>query len=150
MSTKPLALLIALGLGTASPLAAYATAMPDTPKTDAAATATADIKANPFYAPSTLPYQYPAFDKIKDTDFAPAFDTFFLDDAAFAGLAAGTLAAGAFRNGPAALDADDRILYDAATGHILFDADGSAAAAAVLFATVTPGLVLTNADFFGY
>jgi hypothetical protein len=43
------------------------------------------------------------------TDFAPAFDTFFLDDAAFAGLAAGTLAAGAFRNGAAALDADDRI-----------------------------------------
>ena len=30
--------------------------------------------ANPFAAPSTLPLQAPAFDKIKDTDYEPAFD----------------------------------------------------------------------------
>src|SRR5207342_3548168 len=67
MSTKPLALLIALGLGAAAPLAAYATAMPDSPaKTDAAAAPAADIKSNPFYAQSPLPYQYPQFDKIHD------------------------------------------------------------------------------------
>jgi len=29
---------------------------------------------NPFYAVSTLPYQAPPFDKIKDTDFQPALD----------------------------------------------------------------------------
>jgi peptidyl-dipeptidase Dcp len=29
---------------------------------------------NPFYAASTLPYQAPPFDKIKDTDYQPAFD----------------------------------------------------------------------------
>jgi peptidyl-dipeptidase Dcp len=29
---------------------------------------------NPFYAPSTLPYQVPPFDKIKDTDYQPALD----------------------------------------------------------------------------
>ncbi|MFA6230848.1 MAG: M3 family metallopeptidase [Rhodanobacter sp.] len=29
---------------------------------------------NPFFAESTLPLHYPAFDKIRDADFAPAFD----------------------------------------------------------------------------
>ena len=29
---------------------------------------------NPFYAASTLPFQAPPFDKIKDTDYQPAFD----------------------------------------------------------------------------
>nr|WP_314547007.1 M3 family metallopeptidase [uncultured Massilia sp.] len=30
--------------------------------------------SNPFAKPSTLPFQYPAFDKIKNDDFAPAFE----------------------------------------------------------------------------
>lgn len=30
--------------------------------------------SNPFAKPSTLPFQYPAFDKIKNEDFAPAFE----------------------------------------------------------------------------
>ena len=30
--------------------------------------------ANPFYQPSTLPFQAPPFDRIKDTDFQPALD----------------------------------------------------------------------------
>ncbi len=30
---------------------------------------------NPFYAPSTLPFQAPPFDKIKDSDYQPAIDT---------------------------------------------------------------------------
>src|SRR6185436_11079261 len=46
------------------------------------------------------------------TDFSVPADTLFLDDAIFTGIAAGTLAAGAFRAGTSALDADDRILYD--------------------------------------
>src|ERR1039457_1863223 len=29
---------------------------------------------NPFYAPSTLPYQAPPFDKIKDSDYQPALE----------------------------------------------------------------------------
>ena len=29
---------------------------------------------NPFYAPSTLPFQAPSFDKIKDSDYQPAID----------------------------------------------------------------------------
>ena len=30
--------------------------------------------ANPFYAPSTLPFQAPPFDKIKDEDYQPAIE----------------------------------------------------------------------------
>lgn len=32
-----------------------------------------DAPANPLYAASPLPFEYPVFDKIKDSDFAPAF-----------------------------------------------------------------------------
>lgn len=31
-------------------------------------------RVNPFFAPSPLPLHYPQFDKIRDSDFAPAFD----------------------------------------------------------------------------
>ncbi|PPU04028.1 dipeptidyl carboxypeptidase II [Xanthomonas arboricola pv. guizotiae] len=34
----------------------------------------AAAQANPFFADSTLPLHYPQFDKITDSDFAPAFD----------------------------------------------------------------------------
>ncbi len=30
--------------------------------------------ANPFFAPSTLPFHAPPFDKIKDSDYQPAID----------------------------------------------------------------------------
>ena len=39
----------------------------------AAATA-ASLASNPFFKASTLPFNYPAFDQIKDGDFAPAFE----------------------------------------------------------------------------
>ena len=79
--------------------------------------------------------------------FNTADDTFFLDDAVFTSLAAGTLAAGAFRVGTSALDADDRILFDSATGQIFYDADGIGGAGAILFATITGGTAVTHADF---
>lgn len=44
-------------------------------------------------------------------------------------------------------DPSDRIIYDQAGGKIFYDADGSGATAAILFATVSPGTVLTSADF---
>jgi len=80
-------------------------------------------------------------------DFTVVDDTIFIDNAVFTGLAAGALAAGAFRNGTAAVDADDRIIYNAATGALLFDVDGVGGTAAVQFATLDGAPVLTNADF---
>jgi peptidyl-dipeptidase Dcp len=77
MSIKPLAFRVALALGTASLLSSCATTMTadsPTPKTDEAAAAAADaVAANPFFAPSPLPFQYPQFDKIQDADYMPAF-----------------------------------------------------------------------------
>jgi len=80
-------------------------------------------------------------------DFFAADDTIALDDAVFAGLAPGALPASAFVAGSAAGDADDRIIYDSATGQLFFDADGNGAGAAILFATVQPGTALNASDF---
>jgi VCBS repeat-containing protein len=74
-------------------------------------------------------------------------DVIRLDHAVFAGLGAGALAAGAFVAGTAAADGDDRILYDAASGQIFYDADGDGANAAILFATVAPATIVTAGDF---
>ncbi len=65
----PLACALALAITTSvTGFAQTAIAAPAT--TAAAMTET----ANPFFAPSTLPLNYPAFDRIKDSDFGPAFD----------------------------------------------------------------------------
>ena len=79
-------------------------------------------------------------------DFDPAADTFQLDDAVFTGLATGPLAAEAFNDG-GAVDADDRIIYDTATGALSFDADGSGATAAIQFATLANLAAIDNTDF---
>lgn len=82
-------------------------------------------------------------------DFNSPTDTIRLDSVVFVGLAAGTLAAGAFRSGAtgAAEDATDRILYQSSTGRLYFDSDGDGEVAAILFAVVGPGLVVTEANF---
>jgi serralysin len=81
-------------------------------------------------------------------DFNSAADTFQLDDADFAGIGApGTLRTAAFRSGPAAADASDRVIYDSATGSLYYDADGNGAGAALVFAIVTAGTALAVADF---
>lgn len=81
-------------------------------------------------------------------DFNVADDTIRLDDAIYAALGApGVLAAGAFSTGAAATEADDRIIYNSATGALFYDADGNGAGAVVQFAQMTSGLALTSADF---
>ena len=63
----PLALALAVAIAaTATPVLAQST--------DSEAGTAAVNAANPFFVQSTLPLQYPPFDKIKDSDFAPAFD----------------------------------------------------------------------------
>jgi VCBS repeat-containing protein len=74
-------------------------------------------------------------------------DMIALDDEAFAGLALGSLDPNAFVVGTAALDADDRIIYNGLTGALSFDADGNGAGAAVQFATLQAAPSLTAVDF---
>ncbi len=83
------------------------------------------------------------------TGFNVADDTIELAISVFGTIAAGALAANAFVIGSAATDADDRIIYDAATGALYYDADGNGAGVAAQFATLVPGLALTSADFIG-
>ncbi len=82
------------------------------------------------------------------TDFSVADDSIQLDNDVFtAAGAVGALSAGAFHAGTSAQEADDRIIYDSATGKIFYDADGNGDGAAVLFAQVNAGVALTHADF---
>jgi Ca2+-binding RTX toxin-like protein len=65
----------------------------------------------------------------------------------FAGLGAGALSASAFTIGSGATIAGHRIVYNSQSGALYYDADGSGAGAAVLFATLAPGLNLTSTNF---
>ncbi len=60
---------------------------------------------------------------------------------------AGALNAAAFWTGTAAHDANDRIIYNKATGAIYYDADGNGVGAAVQFATLTTKPALAADDF---
>jgi len=83
-------------------------------------------------------------------DFAPAEDRVYLARIVFTAVPLGTLPAAQLRVGTVAGDADDRIIHDRTTGNIYYDRDGTGAAAPILFARVAAGLVLTNANFYGY
>ena len=80
-------------------------------------------------------------------DFQAGVDRIVLDNAVYSALADGALPASAFVNGSAAADADDRIVYNQATGGLFYDADGSGAGAMVLFAVVAGGQPIAAADF---
>ena len=86
----------------------------------------------------------------KIMDFAVAGDSIRLENSIFAALgASGALAPAAFAANATGLagDASDRIIYETDTGKLFYDADGTGAAAAVQFATLTAGLAVTAADF---
>ena len=75
-------------------------------------------------------------------------DLIRLDDAIFAGIGpVGLLNADAFHIGAAAADAEDRIVYNSATGQLFFDSNGNGAFGSTLFAKLTKGLALSNTDF---
>lgn len=80
------------------------------------------------------------------TDFGEG-DRLRLDSSVFSGFAAGGLGPGKFVLGTEAQDANDRVVYDAATGSLWFDRDGSGEAAAVLFAILDGAPELTSRDF---
>ncbi|MCF1709395.1 hypothetical protein L0V05_11250 [Tabrizicola sp. J26] len=82
--------------------------------------------------------------------FDPGHDHFQLTrDGVFAGLAStGPLDDAAFALGAAATTADHRILYDATTGSLLYDADGVGGVDAIKFANLTSPLGSPTADNF--
>ncbi|HEV2747964.1 MAG TPA: pre-peptidase C-terminal domain-containing protein [Allosphingosinicella sp.] len=83
-------------------------------------------------------------------DFSAADDALMLQCSSFSGIMAGVLGADSFTAGASAADAEDRIIHDAASGNLFYDADGIGGVDQILFATVDPGLALTHADFIGY
>jgi peptidyl-dipeptidase Dcp len=99
--TTRLALALAATLGIAMP--AYSQAAP-------AATTEAAKAANPFFAESPLPLHYPQFDKIKDSDYAPAFD---------AGMAEQLKEVEAIANNPEAPTFDNTIIALEKSGQVL-------------------------------
>ncbi|MET0581110.1 MAG: M3 family metallopeptidase, partial [Pseudoxanthomonas sp.] len=103
--TTRLALALAASLGLAMPAYAQAAAA----ATEASASTPA-LQNNPFSAESPLPLHYPQFDKIKDSDFAPAFD---------AGMAAQLKEIDAIADNPEAATFDNTILAMEKSGQVL-------------------------------
>ncbi|MGA2555164.1 MAG: M3 family metallopeptidase [Verrucomicrobiota bacterium] len=67
-------------------------------------------EANPFAAPSTLPLQAPRFDRIKDTDYMPAFDEGIKQQLAEIDRIANNPAAPTFENTIVAIESSGRML----------------------------------------
>jgi Ca2+-binding RTX toxin-like protein len=78
-------------------------------------------------------------------DFVAGTDRIGLTSTAF--NVGTSLDAAEFVAGTAATTADQRVIYDAGTGQLFYDADGNGAGAAVLFAQVVPGTAITAASF---
>lgn len=82
------------------------------------------------------------------TDFNPLQDSIALSRAVFGAAGpAGALNPDAFVVGQQASEADDRIIYDSSTGNLFYDADGTGAGAAMLFAKLPNLPELTSTDF---
>jgi len=84
----------------------------------------------------------------KITDFVVADDTIQLENSIFTKLAkTGVLSADNFIKAAAAHDNNDYVIYNATTGAVTYDADGSGAGAGVQIALLGMNLALTHADF---
>jgi Ca2+-binding RTX toxin-like protein len=89
-----------------------------------------------------------AFNKDTIVDFNHAQDTFKLENKIFTKLAAtGPLNPAFFRAGAAAVDGNDYIVYNQATGGLFYDFNGSAAGGAIQFAFLQNKPLLQANDF---
>ena len=70
---------------------------------------------NPFFAESPLPLHYPPFDRIRDSDFAPAFDRGMAEQLKEVQAIAGNAAAPTFDNTIVALEQSGQVLTRATT-----------------------------------
>jgi Ca2+-binding RTX toxin-like protein len=84
------------------------------------------------------------------TDFNVADDTIRLHRGVFSSWTDdGYITAEEFVIGTAAVEGDDRIIYDRdGSGALFYDSDGNGGAVAIRFAQLSPDLALTNLDFF--
>ena len=81
-------------------------------------------------------------------DWSAPSDTIQLENAVFKKLTkTGTLSASFFRLGSKALDANDYVGYNKATGDLWYDANGSAAGGQVVFANFGKGKAIAYNDF---
>src|SRR5690606_11079042 len=78
-------------------------------------------------------------------DFFGEVDKIALDGAVFAGL--NSVHSGNLVFGAAAVDADDRLIYDQLLGQLFYDSDGSGAGAAILLASLVDSPSLAVGDF---
>ena len=84
-------------------------------------------------------------------DFVSADDLIFLDNPAFAGMVAGTLAATGFLSGAgltSAATAAQRVIHNSTTGDLYYDQDGAGGLGSVRFANIGAAAIF-NYDFFG-
>ena len=79
--------------------------------------------------------------------FQSGKDKFYLDEDIFSTITPGTLTNAQFHKGTSAADADDRIIYDKASGALYYDADGTGGTAQVQFAKFDPGTKVKAGDF---
>ncbi len=109
LAKRPLAAALAAALAfhaagaVAQPLPTQEAAVP----ADHAAPAQA---ANPFFAESPLPLHYPQFDRIRDTDFAPAFDRGMAEELAEVRAIADNPAPATFENTIVAMERKGQVL----------------------------------------
>ena len=83
------------------------------------------------------------------TDFSVVDDTINVSTAfAYNLTARAAITAAQFRLGAAAADASDRFIYNQNTGALFLDLDGTGDREQVQFATLSPGLAMTNVDIF--
>ena len=86
-----------------------------TAQSQAPAPAATAAASNPFFAESTLPLHYPAFDQIKDSDFAPGFDRGMADQLQEVAAIANATDAPTFDNTIVALEKSGQILQRTST-----------------------------------
>jgi Ca2+-binding RTX toxin-like protein len=79
--------------------------------------------------------------------FVSGNDMVYLDDDIFSAITPGTLSASQFHKGASAADADDRIIYDKASGALSYDPDGIGGVAQTQFASFDSGTKLNALDF---
>ena len=96
--------------------------------------------SNPFAQPSTLPYQWPAFDRIKDTDYRPAFDAGMAEQLREIAAIASNAEAPSFDNTLLAMEKSGQLLDRVSTAFFNLAATNSNPAMDALRAELSPQL----------